>query len=47
MEGFWTLGVLLLSCLLLPNPVSSQTSPNPDQHPAEPEEVPSKHQAVR
>lgn len=47
MEGLWALRVLLLSCLLLPNPVCSQTSPNPGQHPADPEEVPSKHQAAR
>ncbi|NXI74618.1 C1QT1 protein, partial [Anseranas semipalmata] len=46
MEGLWVLGVLL-SCLLLPSPVGSQTSPSPDRHSMDPEEAPSQHHAAR
>ncbi|NWR79846.1 C1QT1 protein, partial [Centropus unirufus] len=48
MEGLWALDVLLLSCLLLPSPAGSQTSPSPDPRlPTDPEEEPSQHQAAR
>ncbi|NXT83457.1 C1QT1 protein, partial [Zapornia atra] len=47
MEGLGALGVLLL-CLLLPNPVWSQTSPSPDQHlQTDPKEAPSQHHTAR
>ncbi|XP_009466033.1 PREDICTED: complement C1q tumor necrosis factor-related protein 1 [Nipponia nippon] len=48
MEGLWVLGVLLLSCLLLPSPAGSQTSPSPDRRlQMDPEEAPSQHHAAR
>ncbi|XP_014818329.1 PREDICTED: complement C1q tumor necrosis factor-related protein 1-like, partial [Calidris pugnax] len=49
MEGLRALGVLLLSCLLLPSPAGTQTSPspNPDQRlVTDPEEAPSHHHAA-
>ncbi|KAM6245622.1 complement C1q tumor necrosis factor-related protein 1 isoform 1-T1 [Porphyrio hochstetteri] len=47
MEGLRVLSVLLL-CLLLPNPVWSQTSPSPNQHlQMDPEEAPSQHHTAR
>ncbi|XP_061866661.1 complement C1q tumor necrosis factor-related protein 1 [Colius striatus] len=46
MEGLWALGVLLLSCLLVPCPAGSQTTPSPDQRwQMDPEEAPSQHRA--
>ncbi|KAM6240428.1 complement C1q tumor necrosis factor-related protein 1 isoform 2-T2 [Spheniscus humboldti] len=48
MEGLWALSVLLLSFLLLPSTVGSQTSPSPDRHlQTDPEEAPSQHHAAR
>ncbi|KAM6111162.1 LOW QUALITY PROTEIN: complement C1q tumor necrosis factor-related protein 1 [Pterocles gutturalis] len=48
MEGLWAPGVLLLSCLLLPPPLGTQTSPDPDPHgQMDPEEAPSQHHAAR
>ncbi|XP_009559407.2 complement C1q tumor necrosis factor-related protein 1 [Cuculus canorus] len=48
MEGLWVLGVLLFSCLLLPLPARSQTSPSPSlRFPLDPEEEPSQHHAAR
>ena len=48
MEGLWARGVLLLSCLLLPSPAGSQTSPSPDRRlQMDPEEAPSQHHAAR
>ncbi|NXJ83971.1 C1QT1 protein, partial [Trogon melanurus] len=48
MEGLWALGILLLSCLLLPFPVGAQISPSPDRRwELDPEEAPSQHHAAR
>lgn len=48
MEGLWVLRVLLLSCLLLPSPVASETTPSPDRRlQTDPEEAPSQHHAAR
>lgn len=48
MEGLWVPGVLLLSCLLLPFPASSQTSPSPDRSwETDPTEAPSQHHTAR
>ncbi|XP_032854602.2 complement C1q tumor necrosis factor-related protein 1 isoform X2 [Tyto alba] len=46
MEGLWVLGVLLLSCLMLPFPTRSQTSPD-QRLQTDPEEAPSQHHAAR
>ncbi|NWW54990.1 C1QT1 protein, partial [Pedionomus torquatus] len=48
MERLWAFGVLLLSCLMLPSPTGTQTSPSPNGHlVTEPEEAPSQHHAAR
>uniref|UniRef100_A0A8C0B9N4 C1q and TNF related 1 n=1 Tax=Buteo japonicus TaxID=224669 RepID=A0A8C0B9N4_9AVES len=48
MEGLWVLRVLLLSCLLLPSPVVSQTTPSLDRRlQTDPKEAPSQHHAAR
>ncbi|NXK19507.1 C1QT1 protein, partial [Arenaria interpres] len=44
MEGLRALGVLLLSCLLLPSPAGTQTSPSPV---TDPQDTPSQHHAAR